>query len=111
MRVSNPGPGVPSGDDSTSAADFAARARIRREDYQRMYEESVSDSEKSWGRMGARVNWIRPYTKVKDVSFDGYAEPGSDIGSAWRSLLAREGKLNESGTSLRDLVLGTPGDQ
>ena len=24
-------------------ADFAARARIRREDYQRMYEESVSD--------------------------------------------------------------------
>jgi len=48
---------------------------------------------------------------MKDVSFDGYAEPGSDIGSAWRSLLAREGKLSESGTSVRDLVLGTPGDQ
>ena len=30
MRVSNPGPGVPSGDDSTSAADFAARGNRRR---------------------------------------------------------------------------------
>lgn len=40
------------------------------------------------------------------VSFDGYAEPGSDLHSAWRDLLAREGKLSTTGDSIRDLVLG-----
>lgn len=43
---------------------------------------------------------------MKDVTFDGYAEPGSDIGAAWRAKLAREGKLATSGGSIRDLVLG-----
>lgn len=36
------------------------------------------------------------------VSFDGYAEPGSDLGSAWRAKLEREGKLGRS--SLADLI-------
>jgi hypothetical protein len=40
------------------------------------------------------------------VSFDGLAEPGSDLGAAWRDKLAREGKLSTSGQSIRDLVLG-----
>lgn len=44
---------------------------------------------------------------MKDVTFDGYAEPGSDLGSAWREKLRREGKLGEPGASIRDLVLGT----
>ncbi|MEZ5095962.1 MAG: XdhC family protein [Nocardioides sp.] len=44
---------------------------------------------------------------MKDVTFDGFGEPGSDsadLGSAWRSRLAREGKLGAS--SIADLVLG-----
>jgi hypothetical protein len=40
------------------------------------------------------------------VSFDGMAEPGSDLRDAWRERLAREGKLSTSGGSIRDLVLG-----
>ena len=43
---------------------------------------------------------------MKDITFDGYAEPGSDLGSAWRERLKREGKLSSSEGSLRDLVLG-----
>ena len=43
---------------------------------------------------------------MKDVTFDGLAEPGSDLGAAWREKLAREGKLSTSGGSIRDLVLG-----
>ena len=43
---------------------------------------------------------------MRDVTFDGYAEPGSDLTGAWRERLAREGKLNPSGGSVRDLVLG-----
>jgi hypothetical protein len=41
------------------------------------------------------------------VSFDGLAEPGSDLGQAWREKLEREGKLSTSGGSVRDLVLGS----
>jgi hypothetical protein len=41
------------------------------------------------------------------VSFDGLAEPGSDLRLAWRERLEREGKLSASGGSIRDLVLGS----
>ena len=44
---------------------------------------------------------------MKHVSFDGMADPGSDLREAWRERLAREGKLSTSGGSIRDLVLGT----
>jgi hypothetical protein len=44
---------------------------------------------------------------MQDVTFDGFAEPGSDVGGAWRAKLAREGKLSDSGASIRDLVLGS----
>lgn len=44
---------------------------------------------------------------MKVVSFDGMAEPGSDLRDAWRDRLRREGKLAEGSGSLRDLVLGT----
>ena len=40
------------------------------------------------------------------ISFDGWAEPGSDLRSAWRDRLEREGKLDTSGQSVRDLVFG-----
>jgi hypothetical protein len=43
---------------------------------------------------------------MKDVSFDGFAEPGTDVRTAWRERLEREGKLNPAGGSIRDLVLG-----
>jgi hypothetical protein len=48
----------------------------------------------------------KPCRNMKDVTFDGYAEPGSDLGAAWRARLAREGKLSTSEGSVRDLVLG-----
>jgi hypothetical protein len=44
---------------------------------------------------------------MKDITFDGMAEPGSDLGSAWRDRLKREGKLSTSGGSVRELVLGS----
>jgi hypothetical protein len=44
---------------------------------------------------------------MQDVTFDGMAEPGSDLGAAWRERLRREGKLDTSGGSVRELVLGS----
>lgn len=43
---------------------------------------------------------------MNDVSFDGMAEPGTDLGAAWRERLRREGKLNTSAAGIRELVLG-----
>jgi hypothetical protein len=42
------------------------------------------------------------------VSFDDMADPGSDVHTSWRARLRREGKLDPSSRSLRDLVLGSP---
>jgi acetyl-CoA synthetase len=50
--------------------DFAARARIKASDYETMYAESVKDPEGFWSHIGKRLDWSKPYTKVKDVSFD-----------------------------------------
>jgi predicted metal-dependent phosphoesterase TrpH len=62
------------------------------------------------GTTSSEVDEDFPAKKVcrnmKDVSFDGMAEPGSDLREAWRERLEREGKLSTSGGSIRDLVLG-----
>ena len=44
--------------------------------------------------------------RMADVGFDGLAGPDTDLSSAWRSRLQREGKLNPDAGSVRDLVLG-----
>jgi acetyl-CoA synthetase len=51
-------------------ADFAARASIRHDDYAKLYSESVQSPDAFWGRMAARLDWIQPFTRVKDASFD-----------------------------------------
>jgi hypothetical protein len=44
--------------------------------------------------------------RMSDVGFDGLAEDtDGDLGLAWRTQLAREGKLNPDASSVRDLVL------
>ena len=50
-------------------AEFAARARVDAKRYAAEYARSVSDPQAFWGDVGHRLDWIRPYTKVKDVSF------------------------------------------
>ncbi|UEM21115.1 acetate--CoA ligase [Skermanella mucosa] len=49
----------------------AKSAWVDAEGYARMYEQSVKDPEAFWGEHGKRLDWMRPYTKVKDVSFTG----------------------------------------
>src|SRR5918992_598820 len=51
-------------------ADFAALAHLRTADYQRLYQESVRDPHGFWGRIGRRIDWIQPFSKVKDTSYD-----------------------------------------
>ncbi|MDQ0009256.1 acetyl-CoA synthetase [Luteibacter jiangsuensis] len=49
---------------------FAAQARVRKGDYERMYAQSIQDPEGFWKEMSERLDWIVPPTKIKDVSFD-----------------------------------------
>ena len=45
--------------------------------------------------------------RMSDVGFDGLAdETDGDLRLAWRTQLAREGKLSQDTGSVRDLVLG-----
>ena len=37
--------------------------------YEEMYTQSVTDNEGFWAEQAKRVDWIQPFTKVKDVSF------------------------------------------
>ena len=44
---------------------------------------------------------------ARDFTFDGIAEDGEDLPSAWRRLLETEGKRSGGAESIRDLVLGS----
>ena len=39
--------------------------------YQAWYKQSITDPEAFWGEHGKRIDWFKPFTKVKNTSFDG----------------------------------------
>ncbi|WP_101339520.1 acetate--CoA ligase [Cereibacter azotoformans] len=53
----------------SASADFIAQAHVDAAGYERMYAASVSDPEAYWGEQGKRLDWIKPYTKVKNTNF------------------------------------------
>jgi acetyl-CoA synthetase len=50
--------------------EWAKRAWVDDSRYHEMYRRSVSDPEGFWGEHGKRLDWIKPYTKVKNTSFE-----------------------------------------
>jgi len=47
----------------------AERALIDAAGYEEMYQRSVTDNEGFWSEQAQRIDWIKPFTNVKDVSF------------------------------------------
>jgi acetyl-CoA synthetase len=80
---------------------FAQKARVKQADYERLYRQSVEDPDRFWGDVGRRIDWIKPYSKVKHTSF---AE--SDFHIQWYS----DGTLNVSANCL-DRHLATRGEK
>jgi acetyl-CoA synthetase len=80
---------------------FAAAARVSKDDYTRLYDESIRDPEGFWKRIGQRLDWIKPPTRIKDVSFDP-----ADLHIRWYE----DGELNVSANCL-DRHLATRGDK
>jgi len=49
---------------------WKSKAFIDKDAYEKLYTKSVEKPDKFWGKEGKRLDWIRPYTRVKDTSFD-----------------------------------------
>ena len=52
------------------SAEMAANAHVDAAKYDAMYAESVKDAEAFWGEQGKRLDWMTPYTKVKNTTFE-----------------------------------------
>ena len=50
-------------------AEWASRAWVDDAKYQAMYKRSVDDPEGFWGEHGKRLDWIKPYSKVKNTTY------------------------------------------
>ncbi len=50
--------------------DLAASAWADSGKYLDMYKQSIEDPEGFWGEQGKQIDWIRPFTQVKDVNCD-----------------------------------------
>jgi acetyl-CoA synthetase len=50
--------------------EFAAKALVDARKYEEMYAASIADPNAFWAQHGKRLNWMRPYKKVKDVNWD-----------------------------------------
>src|SRR5690242_1766567 len=50
--------------------DARERTFITKDKYDAMYAQSVKDPEGFWAEQAKRIDWIKPFTKVKDVSWD-----------------------------------------
>ena len=82
-------------------AEWAKRAWIDDAKYQSMYQASTRDPEGFWREQGKRLEWIKPYSKVKDVSF-----AKDDLHIRW----FHDGTLNVSANCI-DRHLPKRGDQ
>ncbi len=51
---------------------FASQALIDDQRYQQMYQASVADPEAFWAEQAKRIDWMRPFNKVKQTSFDDH---------------------------------------
>ena len=52
--------------------EWARRAFVDDAKYQAMYAQSVDSPDAFWGEQGKRIDWFKPYTKVKNTSFDSH---------------------------------------
>jgi acetyl-CoA synthetase len=46
------------------------RAFVDKDEYEKLYQKSVEKPDKFWGKQGKRLDWIKPYTRVKNASFE-----------------------------------------
>lgn len=80
---------------------FARQANLTPETFKKMYDHSIADPESFWSEHGQRIDWMKPYTKAKNVSWEE-----GDFNIEWYA----DGVLNVT-TSCLDRHLATRGDK
>ena len=50
--------------------EWESKAWVDNEKYLSMYKRSIDDPAGFWGEHGKRIDWIKPYSKVKNTSYD-----------------------------------------
>ena len=83
------------------SASTVANALIDNSGYQAMYDASIADPDAFWAEHGKRIDWIKPYSQVSDVSYDK-----ADLHISWFG----DGTLNAAANCL-DRHLASRGDQ
>tara|TARA_Y100001970_G_scaffold134186_1_gene165265 strand:+ start:21521 stop:23608 length:2088 start_codon:yes stop_codon:yes gene_type:complete len=48
---------------------WSKQAYVNKSQYEKKYKLSIKDNENFWRKEGKRINWIKPYTKIKDVKY------------------------------------------
>ena len=48
---------------------WSKNAYVNRAKYEKKYKLSIKNNENFWKKEGKRIDWIKPYTKIKDVKF------------------------------------------
>ena len=81
--------------------DVAKRALLNRDQYEKMYQQSVNDPETFWAEHGKRLDWIKPFSKVKNTTYDY-----DNLSIKW----FEDGQLNAAANCL-DRHLEKRGDQ
>ncbi len=81
--------------------ELAASAHINKQGYEASYARSLADNDAFWAEHAKRIDWIKPFSKISDVS---YEKP--DVHIKW----FEDGTLNASANCL-DRHLASRGDQ
>ncbi|SDG46363.1 acetate--CoA ligase [Pelagibacterium luteolum] len=81
--------------------DVVAKTHVNATQYEEKYARSVNDPDGFWGEQAKRIDWIKPFTKVKNTSFKW-----PDISIKW----FEDGELNVTANCI-DRHLDTRGDQ
>ena len=83
------------------STETAAHAHVDDAAYQDMYQRSITDNEGFWAEHGKRIDWIKPYSKIENVSYDA-----DNLSIKW----FEDGTLNAAANCL-DRHLAERGDQ
>ncbi|MCK5165961.1 MAG: acetate--CoA ligase, partial [Rhodospirillaceae bacterium] len=81
--------------------DLAKSAWVDNDKYKEMYAQSINNADVFWAEQGKRIDWIKPYSKIKDINFNA-----PDVSIKW----FYDGTLNASANCI-DRHLATRGNQ
>ena len=83
------------------SSDIVQKSHVDSNNYEKMYTESINNPDAFWNAHGKRIDWIKPYTKISNVSYNK-----ENLHIKWYE----DGTLNASSNCL-DRHLKTKGDQ